>query len=139
MIKPFKSMMIGGLDSKIEEIKINIDKSLESFNEAEEKLKEAEKQTMDLTNKVEEIISNAQSQAESITKNIIDKTNQAIKSKEKNSLDRIKQIELSAIQSVKSQASIELNNILKNYFSNLSENNKSKILNNSVTDLKSVN
>ena len=139
MIKPFKSMMIGGLDSKIEEIKMNIDKSLESFNEAEEKLKEAEKQTMDLTNKVEEIISNAHSQAESITKNIIDKTNQTIKSKEKNSLDRIKQIELSAIQSIKSQASIELNNILKNYFSNLSENNKSKILNNSVTDLKSVN
>ena len=139
MIKPFKSMMIGGLDSKIEEIKMNIDKSLESFNEAEEKLKEAEKQTMDLTNKVEEIISNAQSQAESITKNIIDKTNQTIKSKEKNSLDRIKQIELSAIQHVKSQASIELNNILKNYFSNLSENNKSKILNNSLTDLKSVN
>ena len=139
MIKPFKSMMIGGLDSKIEEIKMNIDKSLESFNEAEEKLKEAEKQTMDLTNKVEEIISNAQSQAESITKNIIDKTNQAIKSKEKNSLDRIKQIELSAIQSIKNQASIELNNILKNYFSNLSENNKSKILNNSVTDLRSVN
>ena len=139
MIKPFKSMMIGGLDSKIEEIKMNIDKSLESFNEAEEKLKEAEKQTMDLTNKVEEIISNAQSQAESITKNIIDKTNQTIKTKEKNSLDRIKQIELSAIQSVKSQASIELGNILKNYFSNLSENNKSKILNNSVTDLKSVN
>ena len=139
MIKPFKSMMIGGLDSKIEEIKMNIDKSLESFNEAEEKLKEAEKQTMDLTNKVEEIISNAKSQAESITKNIIDKTNQTIKSKEKNSLDRIKQIELSAIQSIKSQASIELNNILKNYFSNLSENNKSKILNNSVTDLKSVN
>ena len=139
MIKPFKSMMIGGLDSKIEEIKMNIDKSLESFNEAEEKLKEAEKQTMDLTNKVEEIISNAQSQAESITKNIIDKTNQTIKSKEKNSLDRIKQIELSAIQSIKSQASIELNNILKNYFSNLSENNKSKILNNSLTDLKSVN
>ena len=66
-------------------------------------------------------------------------TNQTIKSKEKNSLDRIKQIELSAIQSIKSQASIELNNILKNYFSNLSENNKSKILNNSVTDLKSVN
>ena len=139
MIKPFKSMMIGGLDSKIEEIKMNIDKSLESFNEAEEKLKEAEKQTMDLTNKVEEIISNAQSQAESITKNIIDKTNQTIKSKEKNSFDRIKQIELSAIQSIKSQTSIELNNILKNYFSNLSENNKSKILNNSVTDLKSVN
>ena len=139
MIKPFKTMMIGGLDSKIQEIKMNIDKSLESFSEAEEKLKEAEKQTMDLANKVEEIISNAQSQAESITKNIIDKTNQTIKSKEKNSLDRIKQIELSAIQSIKSQASIELNNILKNYFSNLSENNKFKILNNSVTDLKSVN
>jgi F-type H+-transporting ATPase subunit b len=43
MIKPFKSMMIGGLDSKIEEIKQNIDKSLESFTEAEEKLKTQKK------------------------------------------------------------------------------------------------
>jgi F-type H+-transporting ATPase subunit b len=139
MIKPFKSMMIGGLDSKIEEIKQNIDKSLESFTEAEEKLKDAEKRTLDLSNKVDEIISNAKSQAESISKNIIDKTRQTVKSKEKNSIDRIKQIELSAIQSIKSQASIELNAIIKNYFSNLSDENRTKILNNSVIDLKSVN
>jgi F0F1-type ATP synthase membrane subunit b/b' len=139
MIKPFKSMMIGGLDSKIEEIKQNIDKSLESFTEAEEKLKEAEKRTLDLSNKVDEIISNAKSQAESISKNIIDKTRQTVNSKEKNSIDRIKQIELSAIQSIKSQASIELNTIIKNYFSNLSDVNRNKILDNSVIDLKSVN
>ena len=55
MIKPFKSMMIGGLDSKIEEIKQNIDKSLNSFTEAEEKLKDAEKETLDLSNKVDEL------------------------------------------------------------------------------------
>ena len=139
MIKPFKSMMIGGLDSKIQEIKQNIDKSLESFTEAEEKLKDAEKRTLDLSNKVDEIISNAKSQAESISKNIIDKTSQTVKSKEKNSLDRIKQIELSAIQSIKSQASIELNSIIRNYFSNLSDDNRAKILDNSVIDLKSVN
>jgi F-type H+-transporting ATPase subunit b len=139
MIKPFKSMMIGGLDSKIEEIKQNIDKSLESFKKAEEKLKDAEKRTLDLSNKVDEIISNAKSQAESISKNIIDKTSQTVKSKEKNSIDRIKQIELSAIQSIKSQASIELNAIIKNYFSNLSDENRTKILDNSVIELKSVN
>ncbi len=139
MIKPFKSMMIGGLDSKIEEIKQNIDKSLESFTEAEEKLKDAEKRTLDLSNKVDEIISNARSQAESISKNIIDKTSQTVKSKEKNSINRIKQIELSAIQSIKGQASIELNSIIRDYFSNLSENNRAKILDNSVIDLKSVN
>ena len=139
MIKPFKSMMIGGLDSKIEEIKQNIDKSLESFTEAEEKLKDAEKRTLDLSNKVDEIISNAKTQAESISKNIIDKTSQTVKSKEKNSIDRIKQIELSAIQSIKSQASIELNAIIKNYFSNLSDENRTKILDNSVINLKSVN
>ena len=139
MIKPFKSMMIGGLDSKIEEIKQNIDKSLESFTEAEEKLKDAEKRTLDLSNKVDEIISNARSQAESISKNIIDKTSQTVKSKEKNSIDRIKQIELSAIQSIKGQASIELNSIIRDYFSNLSEDNRAKILDNSVIDLKSVN
>ena len=139
MIKPFKSMMIGGLDSKIEEIKQNIDKSLESFTEAEEKLKDAEKRTLDLSNKVDEIISNAKSQAESISKNIIDKTSQTVKSKEKNSIDRIKQIELSAIQSIKSQASTKLNSIIRDYFSNLSEDNRAKILDNSVIDLKSVN
>ena len=139
MIKPFKSMMMGGLDSKIEEIKQNIDKSLESFTEAEEKLKDAEKRTLDLSNKVDEIISNAKTQAESISKNIIDKTRQTVKSKEKNSMDRIKQIELSAIQSIKSQASIELNAIIKNYFSNLSDENRTKILDNSVIELKSVN
>ena len=127
MIKPFKSMMIGGLDSKIEEIKQNIDKSLESFTEAEEKLKDAEKRTLDLSNKVDEIISNARSQAESISKNIIDKTSQTVKSKEKNSIDRIKQIELSAIQSIKSQASIELNSIIRDYFSNLSDNNSASL------------
>ena len=139
MIKPFKSMMIGGLDSKIEEIKQNIDKSLESFTEAEEKLKDAEKRTLNLSNKVDEIISNAKTQAESISKNIIDKTRQTVKSKEKNSIDRIRQIELSAIQSIKSQASIELNAIIKNYFSNLSDENRTKILDNSVIELKSVN
>jgi F-type H+-transporting ATPase subunit b len=139
MIKPFKSMMIGGIDSKIEEIKLNINNSLETYNKAEEKLKDAEKQTRDLSNKVDDIISNARSQAESISKNIIDKTNQTIKSKEKNSLDRIKQIELSAIQSIKSQASIELNKIIENYFSNLSEDNRSRIIIKSVSDLKSVN
>ena len=139
MIKPFKSMMIGGLDSKIQEIKQNIDKSLESFTEAEEKLKDAEKRTLDLSNKVDEIISNAKSQAESISKNIIEKTSQTVKSKEKNSIDRIKQIELSAIQSIKSQASIELNIIIRNYFLNLSDDNRTKILDNSIIDLKSVN
>ena len=139
MIKPFKSMMIGGIDSKIEEIKLNINNSLETYNKAEEKLKDAEKQTRDLSNKVDDIISNARSQAESISKNIIEKTNQTIKSKEKNSLDRIKQIELFAIQSIKSQASIELNKIIENYFSNLSEDNRSRIIIKSVSDLKSVN
>ena len=139
MIKPFKSMMIGGLDSKIEEIKKNIDQSLESFNKAEEKLKDAEKQTLDLSNKVNEIISNAKSQADAISKNIIEKTSQTVKSKEKNSLDRIKQIELSAIQSIKTQASLEINKLIHNYFSDLSEDNRSKIIENSVTDLKSIN
>ena len=139
MIKPFKNMMIGGLDTKIEDIKQNIDKSLQSFTEAEEKLKDAEKRTLDLSDKVDEIISISRSQAESIAKNIIKKTNQTVKSKEKNSLDRIKQIEMSAVQTIKSQASLELNKIVHNYFSNLSEDSKTKILQKSVVDLKSIN
>ena len=139
MFKPFKSMVIGGLDTKIDEIKRNIDKSLESFTQAEENLKNAEDQTEDLSNKVDEIISNAETQAEFISKNIIERTSQTIKSKEKNSIDRIKQIELSAIQSIKAQASLELNKIINNYFSSLSEDTKTKILNKSITDLKSIN
>ena len=139
IIKPFKSMMIGGLDLKISEIKENINKSLESFTEAEAKLKDAEKQTEDLSNKIDEIIVNAKKQSESISKNIIDKTTLTIQSKEKNSIDRIKQIELSALQSIKNQASIELNKLIFNYFSEISDDNKARMLNKSVSDLKSIN
>ena len=74
-----------------------------------------------------------------ITKNIIDKTALTIQSKEKNSLDRIKQIELSAVQSIKNQASIELNKLIINYFSEISEDSKAKILNKSIIDLKTIN
>jgi F0F1-type ATP synthase membrane subunit b/b' len=139
MIKPFKSMLIGGLDQKIEEIKSNINSSLKSFSDAETKLKEAEKQTEDLDNKIQELLNSAKSQAETISKNIVDKTAQAISSKEKNSLERIKQIEISAIQSIKNQASIELNNMITNYLSNLSDSDRNKVLEKSVSDFKSIN
>ena len=139
MIKPFKSMMIGGLDQKIEEIKSNINSSLKSFSEAEVKLKEAEKQTEDLDNKIQELLNSAKSQAETISKNIVDKTSQTISSKEKNSLERIKQIEISAIQSIKNQASIELNSMITNYLSNLSDSDRNKVLEKSVSDFKSIN
>ena len=139
MIKPFKSMMIGGLDQKIEEIKSNINSSLKSFSEAEVKLKEAEKQTEDLDNKIQELLNSAKSQAETISKNIVDKTSQTISSKEKNSLERIKQIEISAIQSIKKQASIELNSMITNYLANLSDTDRNKVLEKSVSDFKSIN
>ena len=139
MIKPFKSMLIGGLDQKIEEIKSNINSSLKSFSDAETKLKEAEKQTADLDNKIQELLNSAKSQAETISKNIVDKTAQAISSKEKNSLERIKQIEITAIQSIKNQASIELNNMITNYLSNLSDSDRNKVLEKSVSDFKSIN
>ena len=139
MIKPFKSMMIGGLDQKIEQIKSNINSSLKSFSEAEIKLKEAEKKTEDLDNKIQELINSAKSQAETISKNIVDKTAQAISSKEKNSLERIKQIEISAIQSIKNQASIELKSMITNYLSNLSDSDRNKVLEKSVSDFKSIN
>ena len=139
MIKPFKSMMIGGLDQKIEEIKSNINSSLKSFSEAEVKLKEAEKQTEDLDNKIQDLLNSAKSQAETISKNIVDKTSQTISSKEKNSLERIKQIEISAIQSIKKQASIELNSMITNYLANLSDSDRNKVLEKSVSDFKSIN
>ena len=139
MIKPFKSMMIGGLDQKIEEIKSNINSSLKSFSEAEVNLKEAEKQTEDLDNKIQELLNSAKSQAETISKNIVDKTSQTISSKEKNSLERIKQIEISAIQSIKKQASIELNSMITNYLANLSDSDRNKVLEKSVSDFKSIN
>ena len=139
MYKPFKSMMIGGLDTKIEEIKKNINSSLQSFNDSEKKLDEAQKQTSDLENKINELLSSAKLQAESSSKDIIEKITQAIASKEKNSLDRIKQIELSAIQSIKNQASEELNNLIAGYLTNLSDDEKSKILTKSVSEFKSLN
>ena len=139
IIKPFKSMLIGGLDQKIEEIKSNINSSLQSFSDAETKLNEAQKQTEDLDNKIQELLTSAKSQAETISKSIIDKTAQNISSKEKSSLERIKQIEISAIQSIKNQASIELNSMITNYLTNLSNDDKNKVLEKSVSDFKSIN
>ena len=139
MIKPFKSMLIGGLDQKIEEIKSNINSSLQSFSDAETKLNEAQKQTEDLDNKIQELLTSAKSQAETISKSIIDKTAQNISSKEKSSLERIKQIEISAIQSIKNQASIELNSMITNYLANLSDSDRNKVLEKSVSDFKSIN
>ena len=139
MIKPFKSMLIGGLDQKIEEIKSKINSSLQSFSDAEAKLKDAQKQTEDLDNKIQELLTSAKSQAETISKSIVDKTAQTISSKEKSSLERIKQIEISAIQSIKNQASIELNSMITYYLANLSNTDKNKVLEKSVSDFKSLN
>ena len=139
MIKPFKSMMIGGLDQKIEEIKSNINSSLQSFSQAEIKLKEAEKQTHDLDSKIQDLLSSAKSQAEAISNNIIDKTSKTISAKEKNSLERIKQIEISAIQSIKKQASTKLGIYITNYLENLSDEDKKLILHNSISEVKSLN
>ena len=139
MYKPFNSMLIGGLDNKIEEIKKNINQSLQSFTEAELKLKEAEKKTADLDKKMNELLNGAKMQSDSISKNIVEKTKQSILSKEKNSLERIKQIELSAIQTIKNQASYELNLLISNYLKNLSELDKSAILSKSISEFKSLN
>ena len=139
MIKPFKSMLIGGLDQKIEEIKSKINSSLQSFSDAEAKLKDAQKQTEDLDNKIQELLTSAKSQAETISKSIVDKTAHTISSKEKSSLERIKQIEISAIQSIKNQASIELNSMITYYLANLSNTDKNKVLEKSVSDFKSLN
>ena len=139
MAKPFRSMFIGGLDNKIEEIKKNINESLQSFTEAEKKVNEAQKQTADLDNKISQLLADAKNQAQSLSQNIIDKARQSISSKEKNSLERIKQIEISAIQSIKSQASIELNRLIVSYINNLPEDDKNKILNKSLSDLKVLN
>ena len=139
MYKPFKSMLIGGLDSKIEEIKKNINESLQSFTDAEMRLKEAEERTADLNNKINELLNSAKKQSDSLSKNIIEKTKQSILSKEKNSLERIKQIESSAIQTIKNQASIKLNMLISNYLKNLSEPDKSAILSKSISEFKSLN
>ena len=92
-----------------------------------------------MDNKIQELLNSAKSQAETISKNIVDKTSQTISSKEKNSLERIKQIEISAIQSIKKQASIELNSMITNYLANLSDSDRNKVLEKSISDFKSIN
>ena len=139
MYKPFNGMLIGGLDSKIEEIKKNINESLQSFTDAEMRMKEAEERTADLDNKINELLNSAKKQSDSLSKNIVEKTKQSILSKEKNSLERIKQIESSAIQTIKNQASIKLNMLISNYLKNLSEPDKSAILSKSISEFKSLN
>jgi F0F1-type ATP synthase membrane subunit b/b' len=127
--------MIGGLDSKIEEIKKSINLSLESFTIAEKKLNEATQSTKDLDSKIKEILEDAKIQADVVSKSMIEKNQNTIISKEKNSLERIKQIELATIQTIKSQASIKLDEILMNYFENMPSKTKTNILKNKIEEL----
>ena len=127
--------MIGGLDSKIEEIKKSINLSLESFTIAEKKLNEATQSTKDLDSKIKEILEDAKIQADVVSKSMIEKNQNTIISKEKNSLERIKQIELATIQIIKSQASIKLDEILMNYFENMPSKTKTNILKNKIEEL----
>jgi|TARA_B110000261_G_C12970559_1_gene312316 F0F1-type ATP synthase membrane subunit b/b' len=138
MIIPFKKFMIGGLDNKIEEIKKNINLSLEGFTTAEKKLNEASKSTKDIDFKIKEILENAKVESKEISRVIIEKNQSIINSKEKNSIDRIKQIELAAVQSIKSQASIKLNEIIINYFEKMPEEKRKIILKNKIEELKII-
>ena len=110
---------------------------------AEEKIqreiKITEERTADLDNKINELLSSAKIQSDSLSKSIVEKTKQSILSKEKNSLERIKQIENSAIQIIKNQASNKLNMLISNYLKNLSDKDKSSILSKSISDFKSLN
>jgi len=135
MIKPFKKFMIGGLDTKIEEIKKSINLSLESFTIAEKKLNEATQSTKDLDSKIKEILEDAKTQADAVSKSMIEKNQNTIISKEKNSLERIKQIELATIQTIKSQASIKLDEILISYFENMPDKTKTNILKSKIEEL----
>ena len=42
-------------------------------------------------------------------------------------------------QSIKKQASIELNSMITNYLANLSDSDRNKVLEKSVSDFKSIN
>lgn len=137
MVKPFKKLMIGGLDDKIEEIKKNINISLESFKTAEHKLFEATKKTEDLNLRIKKLLENAQIQSETISNSIVEKTNNLINSKEKNSIERIKQIELSAIQEIKLGVSNKLNIMLIKYFTDMNADSKREILNKKISALSS--
>ena len=118
-----------------EEIKKNINLSLESFTIAEKKLIEATQSTKDLDSKIQEILEDAKIQAEVVSKSMIEKNQNTIISKEKNSLERIKQIELATIQTIKSQASIKLDEILMNYFENMPNKTKTNILKSKIEEL----
>ena len=139
MIKPFKKLMIGGLDTKIDEIKNHIKISLENFTTAEKKLNEASQSTKDLDFKVKEILENAKIQAREVSKSIIEKNRNTISAKEKNSIERIKQIELATIQSIRTQTSHKLNEILTNYFKKMPVISKEAILKIKIEEIQKVN
>ena len=84
------------------------------------------------------MLNNAKLQAEGMSKTIIEKNKNLISSKEKNSIERIKQIELATIQTIKFQASIKLNEKLIGYFENMPDETKKIILKNRIDELHQI-
>ncbi len=138
MIKPFRQFMIGGIDSKIDEIKKNLNTSIQGFSEAEENLKKSIEETKDLDSKINGLINNSHEQAKIMTEVSIEKTKASIANKERNSIERINQIELSTIQLIKNQTSRKLSGIITNYFSEMNEDNKKKFLEGKIKELNNI-
>lgn len=104
VFKPAKKAILGGLDAKIAEIRLQVDEAERLRNEAQDLLDTYRRQQRQALQDAEDIVTRAREDAERQRKDAVQDLATALERQRQLSLDKIAQAEAAALQEVRSRA-----------------------------------
>jgi len=104
VIKPAWKAISSGLDSRAEKIKASLDEAASLREEVQSLLADYQRRQRDATREVDEMLANAQAEAERTAKEAADALVDSLKRREQLALDKIAQAEADAMLAVRNTA-----------------------------------
>tara|TARA_B100001057_G_C22717167_1_gene898219 strand:+ start:607 stop:1092 length:486 start_codon:yes stop_codon:yes gene_type:complete len=139
IFNPVRKLLISALDSQINEIKLKIDESENLKNEAQKTLSDLKKREAEVENEIKVLKTNSEKKISELKVSSEKKLMEQVEKRKQLSEIKIEQLLRDTNIKIKnyiSEVAIEATlNILKN---NLSEENKSNLINESINDLNKV-
>lgn len=102
--KPLKKVINGGLDSKIEKIRNELDEANRLKEEAHALLAQYQRQQRDASIEAKEIIAHAEEETKIMRAEALEKLEESLKRREAQAVDKIAQAEATAVKEVKDKA-----------------------------------
>lgn len=104
VVKPAWKAISSGLDSRAEKIKASLDEAASLREEVQSLLADYQRRQRDATREVDEMLANAQAEAERTAKEAADSLVDSLKRREQLALDKIAQAEADAMLAVRNTA-----------------------------------